>query len=417
MRNRLFALPLLFFLITCSDDDGPQHNYPDQAVVAPLEDLAQVDGVRILDGGYGSSMASDPLSKKHFYLLTDRGPNFDTGTKGEKGFALPRFSPHIARFRLEGEALVLVDDITLKAPSGDALTGLPNPLGAGGTGEVPKDLKGNVLEYDPQGLDSEGLVALKDGTFWISDEYGPHLLHIDKEGKTIERINPFGSDRAIPKVFGKRRPNRGMEGLTISPDGSTLVGIMQSALYNPDNSVKSTARLTRILSFDIATAESREYAYIQEVPGNSNSEITALSATEFLVIERDGAFYPEAKYKRVYKIDISEATDISSAGNTENGMLLQGRTLEQLSEGELLAQGIRPVSKTLVVDMLEYNAYPHDKMEGIVILDKNVLAIVNDDDFSIRPGKQPGKIAQKTLSNGKIDRATVYFVRLEKALY
>lgn len=40
-----------------------------------------------------------------------------------------------------------------------------------------------VLETDRYGLDSEGLVALKDGTFWVSDEYGPHIIHFDTTGK------------------------------------------------------------------------------------------------------------------------------------------------------------------------------------------------------------------------------------------
>ena len=36
-----------------------------------------------------------------------------------------------------------------------------------------------MLPKDPNGYDSEGLVALKDGTFWVSDEYGPFITHFD----------------------------------------------------------------------------------------------------------------------------------------------------------------------------------------------------------------------------------------------
>ena len=58
----------------------------------------------------------------------------------------------------------------------------------GGTGEIPYDGAGNPivvdssrtydattnpLKLDNYGLDSEGLVALKEGTFWVSDGYGP----------------------------------------------------------------------------------------------------------------------------------------------------------------------------------------------------------------------------------------------------
>jgi hypothetical protein len=37
------------------------------------------------------------------------------------------------------------------------------------------------LEPDPNGTDSEGLVALEDGGFWVGDEYGPSLLRVDAE--------------------------------------------------------------------------------------------------------------------------------------------------------------------------------------------------------------------------------------------
>ena len=77
---------------------------------------------------------------------------------------------------------------------------------------------------------------MKDGTFWISDEYGPHIVHYDEDGKQIERISPFGMDtgkRHLPAVLARRRANRGMEGLAANSDGKILVGIMQFTLFNP----------------------------------------------------------------------------------------------------------------------------------------------------------------------------------------
>ena len=50
-------------------------------------------------------------------------------------------------------------------------------------------------QHDPRpddGYDPEGLVALRDGTFWVSDEYGPYITHFDKTGKEIERLSPWG---------------------------------------------------------------------------------------------------------------------------------------------------------------------------------------------------------------------------------
>ena len=50
---------------------------------------------------------------------------------------------------------------------------------------------------DPNGYDSEGLVAMPDGTFWVSDEYGPFITHFDRNGRQLQRLSPF--DGSLPK--------------------------------------------------------------------------------------------------------------------------------------------------------------------------------------------------------------------------
>jgi hypothetical protein len=377
----------------------------------------------IFNGGFGSSIAPVPSSDRQFYLLTDRGPNFDGPGADQKIFPIPTFSPQIGRFRLVGNSLVLDSVINLKDAAGNNLTGLPNPSGLGGTGEVALDLNGNILPPDPEGLDPEGLVALADGTFWVSDEYGPHILHLDARGVTLERINPFGTGtggRKLPQVLAKRRPNRGMEGLTITPDGKTLVGIMQSSLDNPSKAVRNTSRVTRLVSFDIETGITKQFLYLQEKPGLSNSEITALTPTTFLVLERDGNFPGDpvqpSTIKKIFKIDISQATDVSDPDDTENGLFVNGKTLEQLTVNELTAAGIKPVTKQLVLDLLALpQLYPHDKPEGLSLIGLCTLAISNDDDFGIIDNG--GVIGQKILpATNSIDRNTIWFVELNVPL-
>ncbi len=95
---------------------------------------------------------------------------------------------------------------------------------------------------DPYGYDSEGLVAMRDGTFWVSDEYGPYVTHFDHDGYEIGRLTPYTAsvDNAfhtivgyLPPEFARRLKNKGMEGLALTPDGRMLVGAMQSALQSP----------------------------------------------------------------------------------------------------------------------------------------------------------------------------------------
>jgi hypothetical protein len=106
-----------------------------------------------------------------------------------------------------------------------------------------------------------------------------------------------------------------MEGLTVTPDGSTLVGMMQSALQQPDlgSTTAGSVAATRIVTIDLHTFKTKQYLYLLDDPkttGDANSEITAISDTKFLVDERDGNFEPFAQ-KTLYEVDINGATDVS----------------------------------------------------------------------------------------------------------
>src|SRR5262249_38624615 len=147
----------------------------------------------------------------------------------------------------------LQEIITLKLPDGTPYSGRVNSQAS--TGETIVDINGNPLPADATGYDPEGLVALPDGTFWVSDEYGPFITHFDHNGVQIGRLSPF--DGSLPPELAMRVVNRGMEGLTITPDGSTLVGIMQSALQQTDLAGSDAKKLSpvRIVTYKIATGE------------------------------------------------------------------------------------------------------------------------------------------------------------------
>jgi hypothetical protein len=303
--------------------------YPAMAEASdPALLMTTTAGVKVYNGGFGSSMAADPKDANVFYLLTDRGPNVIGTVANSIIIGKADFTPAIGKFRLKDGKLVLEQTIELKNAAGGKLNGLPNPVGAGATGEIPYDLNGNLIPPSADGIDSEGLVLASDGSFWVSDEYGPHIVHFDATGRTIERINPFGTGtggRTIPLVFAKRRANRGMEGLTITPDGKTLVGLMQSPMYNPSKAAVANSLVLRIVTFDIATGATKQYAYLMDnITLTGCSEILAVDATTFLVIERDALFgggTPPATFKKIFKFSLNGATDISDPGNSANGKL------------------------------------------------------------------------------------------------
>lgn len=397
--------------------------------------------MEIRNGGYGSAASADPRSANRFYALTDRGPNATfTGADGKgKMFPTPDYTPRIGHFEIQEDGSVKqLKEILLKDTAGNNISGLPNSAELGGTGEIPYDKDGNTLKNadgsfktDDFGLDAEGLAVLEDGTFWVSDEYGPHMVHFDAAGKEIGRINAFAADTrntyTLPAEFQNRRANRGMEGLAITPDQKTLVGIMQSTMSHPSSAVNKL-NITRIVTVNLESGAIGQYLYKQEKAENSNSEIVALGDDSFLVIERDGSFAKDtaAGQKHVYKITLSSGTNIEAvslkAGMVQDaalGLTIDGKTLEEsvlASNGNwdiLSANGIVPVSKTLVVDMIKENQYPHDKMEGLIIFDDKKLGILNDDDFAM--WATGGVLEQKYLdaAKSKVDGNTLYVVDVD----
>ena len=67
---------------------------------------------------------------------------------------------------------------------------------------------------------------------------------------------------------------------------------MQAPLENPSSAgVRTVSRATRILFRHTTTGQTREYIYLLDLPTlQGNSEMLALSATRFLVLDRHGNF-------------------------------------------------------------------------------------------------------------------------------
>ncbi len=383
--------------------------------VEPRTVLDSLNGAAAFNGGYGSSLA---IRGRDYYLLTDRGANFDTPNANEKGFVVPSFTPQIGVFRLQGATLQRTGVILLSDAAGKPLTGLPNPAGPGSTGETPVAVGGKPLATDPGGVDTEGLVALGDGTFWVSEEYGPHLLHVDAKGRTLERRNPFNG--GLPAVLAKRRSGRGMEGLAWVESTGTLFGIMQSPLDNPKAAGRASTSV-RIVALDVARKTTRQYLYQLDQPGFVVSEIVALSPTRFLVLELDtdwprNAAKPSAQ-KRITLVDLSTATDVTDPADGAEGRKVDGKTLEALTPAELAAAGIVVATKTTLVDLLDPAfGYEHNKPEGLAVIDARTIAVVNDDDFGIDSDGKTGYTAKKNPVTGQIDRNQVVYLRLAAPL-
>ena len=248
-------------------------------------------------------------------------------------------------------------------------------------------------------LDPEGVRVSNDGkSVFVSDEYGPYINQFDRA--TGERIKSFAlpanlaiaNESAVgaTEISGNssgRVTNKGMEGLAISPDGTMLIGIMQASLKQDQKTSNGKGTNDRIVTIDIATGATHEYAY-HLTTGSGVSEIVAINNHEFLVDERDGSGLgngDSAVVKQLFKIDIAGATDVthfSATGTTADQNALTAAAVTKSATPFL------DVAQVLHSNGIAYNQIPA-KLEGVAfgqdITDNgalfHTLYVANDNDF------------------------------------
>lgn len=365
-------------------------------------------------GGLGSGLAH--VSGDRFLAIPDRGPNaveFDTVIDNTASY-IDRF--HTINMKLKkakkNDASSLPFTIEPKLESTQLLTSLtPLTYGSGiglgvGDGEPKQNnfiqhfFTGRSDNYDldrnsgfakDARLDPESIRLSNDGlSVFISDEYGPYVYQFLRFGGVrlrtftlpekfyVTKLSPVGQTEIDGNTSG-RTANKGMEGLAITPDGRTLVGIMQAALIQDANEGGAAANVLRLVTIDIASGRvTHEYSYLLTT-GSGVSDIVALNDHEFLVDERDGKGLGDgskAKVKQIFKIDLAGAADTSD---------MDGATAAS-----------HAVPKSLFLDLvkaLNANGITADqipaKIEGIALGEDvksdngklHTLWIANDNDF------------------------------------
>lgn len=237
-------------------------------------------------------------------------------------------------------------------------------------------------------LDPEGVRVSNDGkSIFVSDEYGPYIYQFDRA--TGQRIKSFAlpgnlavavqgpttASEGSPFNTTGRVGNKGMEGLAITPDGKTLVGVMQAPL------LQDASKQVRIVTIDIATGATKEFGY-RLTTGSGVSEIVAINDHEFLLDERDGkglgggAGSETAVVKQLFKVDITGATDISGVASMTASTPAVSKTLFLDVVAELNAKGI---ASTAIPSKLEGFSFGEDIVIGGQT--KHTLWMANDNDF------------------------------------
>ncbi|NKE48713.1 esterase-like activity of phytase family protein [Roseomonas frigidaquae] len=187
-------------------------------------------------------------------------------------------------------------------------------------------------DFDPESLQPVG-----DG-FWIGDEFGPFLIHLDRQGR-VRRVvetrlegevirSPDHPSLQVPAsptagVPFRVRRSGGFEGMALSPDGSHLYPMIEQPLFTAAGQPEGA--FIRILEFNLARGEwTGRSLRFQLAPGAvAIGDFNFIDANRAMVIERDGGegdaalacpqgqrrpdcFANPARVKRVTLIDLSQ---------------------------------------------------------------------------------------------------------------
>ncbi len=361
-------------------------------------------------GGFGSGVAY--AGNGVMVGLPDRGPNatvYNSKIDDTVTF-IPRLDEIVVKLVPAANGAVLPFSLTADLVKTTLLwsakplvygsgTGLDVPNGAPKENAAQKFyFSGRSDDFDPAQnscatndarLDPESIRVSNDGkTVYVSDEYGPYLHAFDRA--TGERVSAFElpSNLCVPSASEQkqleiegntvgRTTNKGMEGIAITPDGKTLVGVMQAPLLQ-DEADKATAKLIRIVTVDIASGATHEYGY-KLTDGSGVSDVIAVNDHEFLMDERKGNGLGDgtaAKVKKLFKIDLAGATDITDL----NGQAAADAAVNKTEFFDLLAElGKIGVAPEQVPSKIEGLAFGPDVTQNGQTL--HTLFISNDNDF------------------------------------
>lgn len=387
---------------------------------------------RTADGGYAGTLYSQP---DRGYVKSGVTTNYRPRLHQLAITLTPAPTGASAQNQLR---FTLSDTILFTEASGTSLTSMdPSPtVSRAGSPPLPQAYNGRIS------LDAEGLARLSDGTFFVCEEYGPYIHRFSATGVLLGSIRP--PEALIPKRNSRdsfsadnpaagqpsstpsepdagRENNQGLEGVTLSLDGTTLYALMQAALRQDGGADGSSQRrYTRLLAYNIANpaAPLLSGEWILPLPLYTQSgtqqvasvgDLVALNGRQFLVLVRDGngrgSDNPQSLYRAVLVYDTTGATNL--AGSTYDNP-----NIAAAPKG-VLASGIVAATSTVLINLNDptqlskfgLNNGPSDnsntlsdKWESLALApaldpdapDDFFLLIGNDNDYSTTDGRQEG---------------------------
>ena len=262
-------------------------------------------------------------------------------------------------------------------------------------------------DFDPESFQFAG------GALWIGEEFGPFLIKADRKGKVLAVFETQVDGKAVrspdhPAVTTPGAPggavdfqvkrSKGFEGMAASKDGSKLYALLEGPVWNAE--AKDYEKLDgkealRVLEFDVATEKwtGRHWKYPLEANGHAIGDFNMIDATTGLIIERDNGegtsdkacpegqkrsdcFHDIAKFKRVYKIELSEAN--------------VGGAVRKIGYIDLLniADPAKLARKPLNDGALKF---PFFTIENVDVVDATHIVVGNDNNLPFSSSREPNK--------------------------
>ena len=425
------VLPFLVTIAISQANDKPTPDAPPPApaplkpLVVPIQIANLPLGVVTFPNGkamnltvaMGSAAFRQPGDAQgRLWLMTDRGPNIActdakrliglepeqicASDKTGRIYPLAGFVPSLYAVDIGPDLVARINVfVSLKGKSGRPVSGRPNPGSGGAKAEQSFATDGKPLPPDPSGIDPEAFVRLADGGFWVAEEFGPSLLEVGPDGSIRKRLVPANAAGdfkdadyeivpSLPPIMRMRVPNRGFEGLALSPDERFLYVMAQSPLANPDIEAFNGSRNVRIWKIERQTGqiagqylyqfdEARTFLFDNDGRERSRNEVTAselvaVGENKLLVLEKID------KSSRFFLVTLDEANRVPA----EFDLAEMTPSLEMLDGEALALRGLVPLPKTLVLDSDAVAGMPA-KIEGVAVMAPDELIVINDNDFGI----------------------------------
>lgn len=201
-------------------------------------------------------------------------------------------------FRNLADPLVIHAPLVLKKPDG-----------------TPYD--GGSIATDPDAADDEGLAVLRDGSYLVSSETEPSIRIFGRDG--VQRASlPVPARFAVTgtTAAGEATANATLEGLTVTPDGRTIVAAMEGALSG-DVSETGDATAHRLLVYTQTHGQwrlAKQLEYRADA-GMRIPEVTAYSNDAVIVEEASWSAAAGNDVRLFAVTGLSRAADVSRVEN------------------------------------------------------------------------------------------------------